>query len=165
MATDHFEDDIELDDEIGDAEDLDLNVLDDVDYDEDTDFDVETIDEEDEDEADDEEEVEADEQADVDENVKVGDVVVVDDEEDEEDEEEDEDVVVDDDEEEEEDEETLEVLLGPDSDATVTPSRSRSDESGDAPPGEGEFTCRSCFLVKRRAQLADATAMICLDCA
>lgn len=33
------------------------------------------------------------------------------------------------------------------------------------PIGEGEFTCRSCFLVKRRAQLADEKKMICLDCA
>lgn len=28
-----------------------------------------------------------------------------------------------------------------------------------------EFTCTSCFLVKRRAQLADEKKMICLDCA
>jgi len=33
------------------------------------------------------------------------------------------------------------------------------------PIGEGEFTCRSCFLVKRRAQLADEEKLICLDCA
>lgn len=33
------------------------------------------------------------------------------------------------------------------------------------PIGEGEFTCRSCFLVKNRAQLADEKKMICLDCA
>ncbi len=30
--------------------------------------------------------------------------------------------------------------------------------------GDDEFTCRSCFLVKRRAQLADADAMYCVDC-
>jgi hypothetical protein len=158
MATDHFEDDIELDDELGEAEDLDLNVLDDVDYDEDADFDVEPIDEEEETAE------EEDEEEDLDGDIEVGEVVEDDEEEEEEEEDEDEDVV-DEEDEEEEDEETLEVLLGPDSDAAVTPSRSRSDESGDAPPGEGEFTCRSCFLVKRRAQLADATAMICLDCA
>ncbi|MDP8970591.1 MAG: DUF4193 domain-containing protein [Actinomycetota bacterium] len=35
----------------------------------------------------------------------------------------------------------------------------------DVPIGAGEFTCRSCFLVKRRAQLADETELICLDCA
>ena len=33
------------------------------------------------------------------------------------------------------------------------------------PIGEGEFTCRSCFLVKSRAQLADEKKMICLECA
>jgi hypothetical protein len=33
------------------------------------------------------------------------------------------------------------------------------------PIGADEFTCQSCFLVKRRAQLADAKKMICFDCA
>ena len=33
------------------------------------------------------------------------------------------------------------------------------------PIGADEFTCQSCFLVKRRAQLADEKQMICLDCA
>ena len=33
------------------------------------------------------------------------------------------------------------------------------------PIGADEFTCRSCFLVKRRAQLADEKKMICFDCA
>ena len=28
----------------------------------------------------------------------------------------------------------------------------------------GEFTCRSCFLVKHPNQLADAKAMLCKDC-
>jgi hypothetical protein len=151
MATDHFEDDIELDDEIAEEDDLDLVLDDDVDYEEDTDFDVQPEDgaavEDEEEEEEENSEEDAAETAD---------------DEDEEEEVDDED---EDEEEEEEDEETLEVLLGPDSDATVSTSRSRSDDSGDAPPGEGEFTCRSCFLVKRRAQLADSTAMICLDCA
>jgi len=148
MATDHFEEDIELDEEIVEDEDLDINVLDDeVEYDEDADF-VEPEGEEEIEEDEVEEEEAVDEEI-PDEIVEDEDDVVVDEE----------------DEEEEEDEETLEVLLGPDSDTAVSPSRSRSDESGDAPPGEGEFTCRSCFLVKRRAQLADATEMICLDCA
>ena len=157
MATDHFEDDIELDDEIAETDDLDLDVLEDAEdvaFD-DTDFDIEPEDEEEEDEEEKEEEKEEEEEEEEEDFVEpdeLGD-------------EDDEDVLVEDDEEEEEDEETLEVLLGPDSDATVAPSRSRSDESGDAPPGEGEFTCRSCFLVKRRAQLADPDAMICLDCA
>jgi hypothetical protein len=143
MATDHYEDDLELDDELADDEELDLEVLDeseDVDYDEDfelapADAEIETIEEEE----DTEDEEVAEETSEDEEDLE--------------------------DEDEEEDEETLEVLLGPDSDSTVTTARSRVDESGDAPPGEGEFTCRSCFLVKRRAQLADATAMICLDCA
>lgn len=29
----------------------------------------------------------------------------------------------------------------------------------------GEFVCQSCFLVKRRSQLADPVRMICRDCA
>lgn len=32
------------------------------------------------------------------------------------------------------------------------------------PPRENEFTCRKCFLVKHRSQLADKKKMICLDC-
>jgi hypothetical protein len=160
MATDHFEEDIELDDEIVEDDDLEINVLDDeVDYDGDTDFvepgDEEDIDEEDVAEGEGEEEEEEEEEEGEEEDEEVADDLVDDDD----------DVVVDDEEEEEEDEETLEVLLGPDSDTAVSTSRSRSDDSGDAPPGEGEFTCRSCFLVKRRAQLADAEEMICLDCA
>lgn len=30
--------------------------------------------------------------------------------------------------------------------------------------GADEFTCRSCFLVKRRAQLADEQRLLCFDC-
>lgn len=30
--------------------------------------------------------------------------------------------------------------------------------------GSGEFVCRSCFLVRRRSQLADASALLCGDC-
>ena len=33
------------------------------------------------------------------------------------------------------------------------------------PVQQNEFTCRSCFLVKHRSQLADAKRMICKDCA
>jgi hypothetical protein len=158
MATDHFEEDIELDDEIVEDDDLDINVLDDqVDFEEDADFVAPSADDEEDVEDDDDagEEDEAEEADEEEAEDEVADDLVDDD-----------DVVVDEeDEEEEEDEETLEVLLGPDSDTAVSSSRSRSDDSGDAPPGEGEFTCRSCFLVKRRAQLADAEEMICLDCA
>ncbi len=71
---------------------------------------------------------------------------------------------------EDEEEESLDVLL----------SREQSDDEDlvrlDDEPRDGlvttipsigadEFTCRSCFLVKRRAQLADADARICVDCA
>jgi len=158
MATDHFEDDIDIEPDLDEGDDLDLNVLDD--DEEDVEFDaadVEYVDGEAQDEEDEGEEEDDGDVAEVE-----GDAATVEHEE----EEEDDDVVDDDDDDdEEEDEETLEVLLGPDSETTVTPARSRKDDSGDAPPGEGEFTCRSCFLVKRRAQLADADAMICLDCA
>jgi hypothetical protein len=33
------------------------------------------------------------------------------------------------------------------------------------PPQENEFTCRNCFLVKHRSQLADKKKMFCRDCA
>ena len=33
------------------------------------------------------------------------------------------------------------------------------------PPQANEFTCRSCFLVKHRSQLADKKKMLCRDCA
>jgi Domain of unknown function (DUF4193) len=33
------------------------------------------------------------------------------------------------------------------------------------PPQANEFTCRNCFLVKHRSQLADKKKMFCRDCA
>lgn len=66
-------------------------------------------------------------------------------------------------EEDEEEEESLEALLG--TDETVTEASPRV--AGARAPegiGEDEFTCRSCFLVKSRAQLADAHELICTDC-
>lgn len=33
------------------------------------------------------------------------------------------------------------------------------------PQQSNEFTCRNCFLVKHRSQLADKKKMICRDCA
>ena len=68
-----------------------------------------------------------------------------------------------------EEEESLDVILAREQDleeefATVGESASRQPSTS-TPPGEDEFTCRSCFLVKRRAQLADAADMICTDCA
>lgn len=73
----------------------------------------------------------------------------------------------DDDVSEEDEEESLEALLtrGRDIDDSEVDSQSRH---GLAPVtqvvGAGEFTCRSCFLVKRRAQLADDERLICRDC-
>jgi Domain of unknown function (DUF4193) len=32
------------------------------------------------------------------------------------------------------------------------------------PRREDEFVCRSCFLVRKRVQLVDATTMACQDC-
>lgn len=76
---------------------------------------------------------------------------------------------LDEDEDEEEAEESLDVLLG--ADEAGPPRKRRRRGATDTldtttnPAGEGEFTCRSCFLVKRRAQLADADQLICVDCA
>lgn len=70
---------------------------------------------------------------------------------------------------EEEDDEALDVLLA--RDEVLDDELLRLDDARDAlavpdvPIGVGEFTCRSCFLVKRRAQLADEAKLICLDCA
>ena len=33
------------------------------------------------------------------------------------------------------------------------------------PPQANEFTCKSCFLVKHRSQLADKRRTLCVDCA
>ncbi|MBT8211508.1 MAG: DUF4193 domain-containing protein [Acidimicrobiia bacterium] len=38
-------------------------------------------------------------------------------------------------------------------------------EEGPAGAGEGEFTCSSCFLVKRSSQLANKRKKVCSDCA
>ncbi len=72
---------------------------------------------------------------------------------------------------EDEDQESLEVLLAreqilDDDDVLRLDDDARDVLTvADVPIGAGEFTCRSCFLVKRRAQLADETELICLDCA
>lgn len=67
----------------------------------------------------------------------------------------------------EEDEESLDVLLSGEADLVRLDDESVPSGVSKAPViiGEGEFTCRSCFLVKRRAQLADPKRLICLDCA
>ena len=60
---------------------------------------------------------------------------------------------------EEEDEEEVVLDLG------------RGDDKTEAlvekviPPQANEFTCRNCFLVKHRSQLADKKKMFCRDCA
>jgi len=68
------------------------------------------------------------------------------------------------------DEESLDVLLS----REKTPSDDdlgRLEEPRDGfsvpaqPISPNEFTCRSCFLVKNRAQLADEDKLFCLDCA
>ena len=47
----------------------------------------------------------------------------------------------------------------------------RGDDKAEAlvekvvPPQANEFTCRNCFLVKHRSQLADKKKMLCRDCA
>ncbi len=65
----------------------------------------------------------------------------------------------------EEVEESLEALLGTD-EATSTEVSPRV-AGAKAPEGIGadEFTCRSCFLVKSRSQLADPDELLCADCA
>ena len=87
----------------------------------------------------------------------------------------DDDVVADDDEEEapaaeDEAEESLDVLLAreqADDDALVRLDDEPRDGlvSVTTPIGADEFTCTSCFLVKRKAQLEDPKRMICFDCA
>ncbi|MGH8898129.1 MAG: hypothetical protein ACRDZ4_14210 [Egibacteraceae bacterium] len=75
----------------------------------------------------------------------------------------------DEDDEDDEEEEALDVLLA--RDTGLNEDLVRLDDeprdglgNADAPIGAGEFTCRSCFLVKRRPQLADEERMVCLDC-
>jgi len=57
-----------------------------------------------------------------------------------------------------------------DEEEDVIPDLGR-DDKGEAlvekviPPQANEFTCRNCFLVKHRSQLADKKKMFCRDCA
>lgn len=75
------------------------------------------------------------------------------------------------DDDEEEEEESLDVLLAREKVLDEDDLGRVADESRGALSvrpalvGAGEFTCRSCFLVKRRAQLADEKRMLCFDCA
>lgn len=58
-----------------------------------------------------------------------------------------------------------------DDDDDVVIDLGRDDDSKEAlvervvPAQTNEFTCRSCFLVKHRSQLADKKKMLCYDCA
>lgn len=124
--------------------------------------DEEILDEEDDDEDDDDEDLEI-----IDADLDLDEIPVVDDDDDEEeiDDEGDDEVVADD-----EAEESLDVLLAREQgedDALVRLDDEPRDGlvSVTTPIAADEFTCRSCFLVKRRAQLADEKSMICFDCA
>lgn len=132
-------DDIELDDDIALDDDIELG-------DDDFGDDAEGSSKDDEPESD-EEEAEAEVDAEEEEEDEAEDVDDLDDDED-------------------EGEESLEVLLGRDHEDESDAGETRNSLTKAANPiGEGEFTCRSCFLVKRRAQLADPRKLICLDCA
>lgn len=73
--------------------------------------------------------------------------------------------------EEEEADESLDVLLAREKAAAAEPDLGRLEEPRDGlsipatPISAEEFTCRSCFLVKNRAQVADEDQLICFDCA
>jgi hypothetical protein len=58
---------------------------------------------------------------------------------------------------EEEDESVLDLARGDDKAETLAIKV--------LPQQSNEFTCRNCFLVKHRSQLADKKKMICRDCA
>lgn len=146
MSTAEFHDDPDLGDEIDDVDELpsldddDDIAISDPPVTDDDDIDVD-VDDEDDDAADPEDDDEPDD--------------------------EDED---DDDEDDDEGEESLDVLLAREKVLDEDDLGRIADESREgltvrpALVGAGEFTCRSCFLVKRRAQLADEKRMLCFDC-
>jgi hypothetical protein len=142
--------DEEFDEELDNGDDLDLD-------DEDIDLDSEEISLDDIDEEFDDEEAGEDDDGVADDEAEEVEEVADDEAED-----------ADDDLDEEEGEDSLEVLLGTD-DVDEDGDNNRGGRSvskaAATPISEGEFTCRSCFLVKKRAQLADEKKRICLDCA
>jgi hypothetical protein len=144
----------DLDNEFADIdEDDDLEELDDLDIDDDSDDDLDEIGLDDDEDADDSDEEGDDDGEDGDDEDDAP--------------EEDEDPDLDDDDDEEE-EESLDVILAREQDLEdeFAPSSDGGRTSpSSTPAGDDEFTCRSCFLVKRRAQLADADELICFDCA
>jgi Domain of unknown function (DUF4193) len=137
------------------------------------DVDEELVDEDAEDGEDDDDE---DVDLDLDDDLGLDDIPVVADDDEELDLEDDDDDAADDDDDDDaavatdEAEESLDVLLAREQGEDDTLVR-LDDEPRDGlvsvttPIGADEFTCRSCFLVKRRAQLADEKKMICFDCA
>lgn len=58
--------------------------------------------------------------------------------------------------------ERLEEIAQEEAEAEEEPTGVPSEQV--APRGVDEFVCRSCFLVKRRTQLADARQSLCADC-
>lgn len=123
-------------------------------------------------ETDDELELDDDDDLNVTDNVVDDDDIIEEDateDDDEADEDDDEAVTSEDEEDEEEEtEESLDVLIAREQEldddfGDVGPRGVVSERT--TPMGEGEFTCRSCFLVKRRAQLAEEEELICFDCA
>ena len=121
---------------------------------------------------DDDEEDDDDVDLELDDDLGLDDIPVVDDDDDDDD---DDDAADDEDDDDEvvaadEAEESLDVLLAREQgedDALVRLDDEPRDGlvSVTTPIGADEFTCRSCFLVKRRAQLADEKKIICFDCA
>ena len=59
-----------------------------------------------------------------------------------------------------EEEEENDSILALDRDERVEPLAVKV-----VPPQANEFTCKNCFLVKHRSQLADKRRMFCVDCA
>ncbi len=124
--------------------------------------------EDDDDDAEDEDEDE-DLDLDLDDDLALDVIPVVDGDDDDDDDDDDEDESDDEPAAEDEAEESLDVLLARevgDDDLVRLDDEPRDGlVSVTTPIGADEFTCQSCFLVKRRAQLADEKRMICLDCA
>lgn len=149
MPTDPVDDDDQADQLDGDVDLVELPILDDDTYDSDDEDDDDLVADDVDPEPDDEDEDEDEES---------------DDEPDDEDDDEDDD-------DDEEGEESLDVLLAREKVIDEDDIARISDEARGGltiravPVGAGEFTCRSCFLVKRRAQLADEKKMYCFDCA
>lgn len=156
MTTDPLDEDDQVDEGL-DA-DVDLADLSDVDA-----VDVDAVDDDDDYDSNDADDDPVDESDDDDDEDDESD-------DDEDDESADEDEDEDDDDEDDEAEESLDVLLAREKVIDEDDIARISDEARGGltvravPVGAGEFTCQSCFLVKRRAQIADDKRMLCFDC-